>query len=108
MISDAGTPGISDPGSRAVAAVADGRATRHHRAGTVGGRGGADDQRTADRALRRWRVSCRASAGERDALYAQWVNEPRTIVFYESPQRLAATLDEMVASARPATCRRRA
>ena len=34
--------------------------------------------------------------GERELLYAQWVNEPRTIVFYESPQRLAATLAEMV------------
>ena len=36
-------------------------------------------------------------AGEREALYAQWVHEPRTIVFYESPQRLAATLTEMAA-----------
>jgi 16S rRNA (cytidine1402-2'-O)-methyltransferase len=35
-------------------------------------------------------------AGEREALYDQWLREPRTIVFYESPQRLAATLNEMV------------
>jgi 16S rRNA (cytidine1402-2'-O)-methyltransferase len=34
--------------------------------------------------------------GERELLYAQWVNEVRTIVFYESPQRLAGTLAEMV------------
>jgi 16S rRNA (cytidine1402-2'-O)-methyltransferase len=35
-------------------------------------------------------------SGEREALYAQWMHEPRTIVFFESPQRLAATLNEMV------------
>jgi 16S rRNA (cytidine1402-2'-O)-methyltransferase len=35
-------------------------------------------------------------AGEREALYAQWTNEPRTIVFYESPQRLGTTLSELV------------
>jgi 16S rRNA (cytidine1402-2'-O)-methyltransferase len=40
-------------------------------------------------------------AGEREALYAQWVHEARTIVFYESPQRLGATLREMVASLGP-------
>ena len=34
-------------------------------------------------------------AGERNALYEQWRHESRTVVFYESPQRLASTLREM-------------
>jgi 16S rRNA (cytidine1402-2'-O)-methyltransferase len=33
--------------------------------------------------------------GERETLYEQWSREPRTIVFYESPQRLATTLSEL-------------
>ena len=33
--------------------------------------------------------------GERDGLYEVWAREPRTIVAYESPQRLAATLVEL-------------
>jgi 16S rRNA (cytidine1402-2'-O)-methyltransferase len=33
--------------------------------------------------------------GEREALYAQCARERRTIVFYESPQRLVATLNEL-------------
>jgi 16S rRNA (cytidine1402-2'-O)-methyltransferase len=34
-------------------------------------------------------------AGERNVLFEQWRHEARTVVFYESPQRLATTLHEM-------------
>jgi 16S rRNA (cytidine1402-2'-O)-methyltransferase len=94
LISDAGTPGISDPGSRVVAAVA--------RAGllvttapgpsavvaalTISGL--STDRFVMEGFLPR-------KAGEREVFYTQWQREPRTIVFYESPQRLATTLAEL-------------
>ena len=34
-------------------------------------------------------------AGERARRLDEWVHEPRTIVFYESPQRVASTLGEL-------------
>jgi 16S rRNA (cytidine1402-2'-O)-methyltransferase len=34
-------------------------------------------------------------SGERELLYGAWARESRTIVFYESPQRLATTLGEL-------------
>jgi 16S rRNA (cytidine1402-2'-O)-methyltransferase len=33
--------------------------------------------------------------GEREQRYDEWAHEPRTIVFYESPKRLARTLGEL-------------
>jgi 16S rRNA (cytidine1402-2'-O)-methyltransferase len=96
VISDAGTPGISDPGARVVAAVA----AAGLRVTTAPGpsaviaaltiSGLPTDRFAMEGFLPR-------KFGERELLYAQWVNEPRTIVFYESPQRLAATLAEMAA-----------
>jgi len=96
VISDAGTPGISDPGSRVVAAVAAAGLCVTTAPGpsaviaalTISGL--ATERFAMEGFLPR-------KYGERELLYAQWVNEPRTIVFYESPQRLAATLAEMVA-----------
>jgi 16S rRNA (cytidine1402-2'-O)-methyltransferase len=35
-------------------------------------------------------------AGDRERLYAQWTNETRTVIFYESPHRLSTTLTEMM------------
>src|SRR5580692_2944113 len=95
VISDAGTPGISDPGARVVAAVADAGLTVTTAPGpsavvaalTISG---LPTERFAMEGF------LPRKAGEREALYAQWLHEPRTIVFYESPQRLAATLSEMV------------
>jgi 16S rRNA (cytidine1402-2'-O)-methyltransferase len=37
-------------------------------------------------------------AGERAERYGEWARERRTIVFYESPQRVAATLTELAAA----------
>jgi len=95
IISDAGTPGISDPGARAVAAVAAaGLAVT-----TAPGPSAVVAALTIS-GLPTGRFAMEGfmprKAGERDGLYAQWRNEPRTIVFYESPQRLGATLAEMV------------
>jgi 16S rRNA (cytidine1402-2'-O)-methyltransferase len=95
VISDAGTPGISDPGARVVAAVAAAGLTVTTAPGpsavvaalTISG---LPTERFAMEGF------MPRKAGEREALYAQWFREPRTIIFYESPQRLAATLAEMV------------
>jgi 16S rRNA (cytidine1402-2'-O)-methyltransferase len=96
VISDAGTPGISDPGSRVVAAVA----AAGLRVTTAPGPSAVIAALTiSGLATERFAMEgfLPRKYGERELLYAQWVNEPRTIVFYESPQRLTATLAEMVA-----------
>jgi len=94
LISDAGTPGISDPGSRIVAAVADAGldvTTAPGPSAVVAAlsiSGLATERFAMEGFVPR-------KAGERERLYAQWGRETRTIVFYESPQRLAATLAEL-------------
>jgi 16S rRNA (cytidine1402-2'-O)-methyltransferase len=94
LVSDAGTPGISDPGSRVVAAVA--------AAGldvTTAPGPSAVVAALSISGLPTERFIMEGfiprKAGERATLYEQWRLEARTIVFYESPQRLAATLREM-------------
>jgi 16S rRNA (cytidine1402-2'-O)-methyltransferase len=94
LISDAGTPGISDPGSRVVAAVARAGLTVTTAPGptaviaalTISGL--STDRFVMEGFLPR-------KSGERELMYTQWRQEPRTIVFYESPQRVAATLAEL-------------
>jgi 16S rRNA (cytidine1402-2'-O)-methyltransferase len=47
-------------------------------------------------------------AGEKDELFRTWQTERRTIVFYESPQRIATTLadmTELLSTRRIAICR---
>ncbi|MEO9180454.1 MAG: 16S rRNA (cytidine(1402)-2'-O)-methyltransferase [Acidimicrobiales bacterium] len=96
LISDAGTPGISDPGSRVVNAVAEAGlivTTAPGPAAVIAAltiSGLATERFAMEGFLPR-------KSGERDALYSQWRHEVRTIVFYESPQRLAATLAELSA-----------
>jgi 16S rRNA (cytidine1402-2'-O)-methyltransferase len=94
VISDAGTPGISDPGSRVVAAVA----AAGLRVTTAPGPSAVVAAITIS-GLPTERFAMEGflprKSGEREALYAQWLHELRTIVFYESPQRLVATLSEM-------------
>jgi 16S rRNA (cytidine1402-2'-O)-methyltransferase len=95
VISDAGTPGISDPGARVVAAVAEAGlmvTTAPGPSAVVAALtiSGLPTERFAMEGF------LPRKTGEREVLYAQWLHEPRTIVFYESPQRLAATLHEMV------------
>ena len=97
LISDAGTPGISDPGSRVIAAViAAGQlvTTAPGPSAVIAAlsvSGLPTERFVMEGFLPR-------KAGERDRLYAQWLHEERTVVFYESPQRVAATLQEMAAT----------
>ena len=94
LICDAGTPGISDPGGRVVAAVAQAGLVVTTAPGpsaviaalTISGL--STERFVMEGFLAR-------KAGEREATYALWRREPRTIVFYESPQRLATTLGEL-------------
>ena len=94
LVSDAGTPGISDPGARVVAAVLDAGL----RVSTVPGpsaliaalsiSGLATERFVMEGFMAR-------KPGERAATYESWRHEARTVVFYESPQRLTTTLDEL-------------
>ena len=94
LVTDAGTPGISDPGARVVAAVV----AAGYRVTTAPGpsavvaalsvSGLPTERFVMDGFVPR-------KAGERRALYDVWAREERTIVVYESPQRLAVTLAEL-------------
>ncbi len=94
LVSDAGTPGISDPGSRVVAAVAEAGLSVTTAPGpsavvaALSISGLSTERFVMEGFVPR-------KAGERRELFELWRHEPRTIVFYESPQRLAATLEEM-------------
>ncbi len=94
LISDAGTPGISDPGARVVAAVA----AAGLRVSTAPGPSavvaalsisGLPTERFVMEGFLPRKVNDRAR------LVASWAEEERTIVFYESPQRLAVVLKEL-------------
>ena len=94
MISDAGTPGISDPGARVVAAVANAglKVTTAPGPSAVIAALSISGLDT-DRFVMEGFVP--RKAGERRLLYDQWEHETRTVVFYESPQRLATTMREI-------------
>lgn len=94
LITDAGTPGISDPGRRAVEAVV----AAGLRVSTAPGPSAVVAALSisglpSDRFVMEGFVP--RKAGERSQRYAEWAREERTIVFYESPQRVAATLGEL-------------
>ena len=94
LVSDAGTPGISDPGARVVAAVA----AAGYRVTTAPGPSAVVAALSVSGLpMERFVLDgfVPRKAGERRALYDAWAREDRTIVAYESPQRLAATLDEL-------------
>jgi 16S rRNA (cytidine1402-2'-O)-methyltransferase len=94
LICDAGTPGISDPGAKVVAAVVQAGlvvSTAPGPTAIIGAlsvSGLATDRFVMEGFLGR-------KAGERAKSYETWQREERTIVFYESPQRLATTLTEL-------------
>jgi 16S rRNA (cytidine1402-2'-O)-methyltransferase len=94
LISDAGTPGISDPGARVVAATA----AAGLRVSTAPGPSaviaalsisGLPTERFAMEGFLPRKLN------ERGRLYDQWNEEVRTIVFYESPQRVVGVLVEL-------------
>ncbi len=94
LISDAGTPGISDPGSRVVAAVIEAGLVVTTAPGpsavvaalTISGL-------STERFVMEGFLPRKSS--ERAKFYEQWAREERTIVFYESPQRLKGVVREL-------------
>lgn len=94
IVSDAGTPGISDPGSRLVAAVA---AAGLEVTTAPGPSAVVAALSVSGLVTERFCMEgfVARKAGDRERLYAQWAHETRTIVFFESPQRLGATLAEL-------------
>jgi len=94
LVSDAGTPGISDPGSRVAAAVAEAglTVTTNPGASAVIGALGISGLPT-DRFVMEGFVPRKGA--ERASWLDGWDREQRTIVFYESPKRLGATLSEL-------------
>ncbi len=91
LITDAGTPGVSDPGHRVVAAViaAGGRVSTVPGPSAVIGAltisGFPTERFVMEGFLPR-------KDGERAAMLDLWDHEVRTIVFYESPQRIGGVL----------------
>jgi len=108
LVTDAGTPGISDPGYRLVAAAA----AAGLRVTVLPGPSAvttalAVSGLPTDRFVFEGFPPRRA--GERQRRFAELAAEPRTVVFFESPRRLAVTLaglaDEFGADRRAAVCR---
>ncbi len=97
LVTDAGTPAISDPGYRLVAAAA----AAELRVTVLPGPSAltaalAVSGLPSDRFCFEGFPPRRA--GERGRRFAALATEPRTMVFYESPRRLAATLAELAAA----------
>jgi len=94
LVSDAGTPGVSDPGARVIAAVADAGLTVSTTPGPSAVIGALS---VSGLPMERFCFEgfIPRKAGERSSLFRSWRSEKRTIVAYESPQRLATTLREM-------------
>ncbi|MDW3217702.1 MAG: 16S rRNA (cytidine(1402)-2'-O)-methyltransferase [Acidimicrobiales bacterium] len=98
LVSDAGTPGVSDPGARLVSAVL----AAGHEVTTVPGpvagiaalvaSGFATDRFVFEGFLPR-------KGGERARRLDEIVAEERTVVLYESPKRLGATLRDLAVAA---------
>ncbi len=94
LVSDAGTPGISDPGSRVVATVVEAGLTVTTTPGVsaviaaLGISGLPTDRFVMEGFVPR-------KGSDRAAWLDAWDSEQRTIVFYESPKRIAATMNEL-------------
>jgi 16S rRNA (cytidine1402-2'-O)-methyltransferase len=108
LITDAGMPGVSDPGYRLVAAAAD--------AGirvTVLPGPSAVTTALVISGLPSDRFAFEGfpprKAGDRARRFAELATEPRTLIFFESPRRIGATLAELSAAfgadRRAAVCR---
>ena len=108
LVSDAGMPGVSDPGYRIVAAAA----AEGIRVSVLPGPS-AVTAALAISGLPTDRFCFEGfpprKAGERGRRFAELAGEPRTMVFFESPRRLGVTLAELAgafgAGRRAAVCR---
>ena len=108
LVSDAGTPGISDPGHRLVAAIVDGP----HVVSAIPGPSAALAALTisglpTDRFVFEGFVP--RSGRERNERLAEIARETRTSIIFEAPHRLERTLDDLVVACggerRVAVCR---
>jgi 16S rRNA (cytidine1402-2'-O)-methyltransferase len=108
LISDAGMPGVSDPGYRLVAAAAEAGL----RVTVLPGPSAVTTALVisglpSDRFV--FEGFPPRKAGERTRRFAELAAEPRTLVFFESPRRIGATLAELAAAFGPerraAVCR---
>ena len=94
LISDAGTPLISDPGYKLVREALGGWISGDERSRRVGGARRAHQRRVADR-----HVSVRGflppKGGQRRKRLEELKPVPATLIFYETASRLAATLADM-------------
>ena len=108
LVSDAGTPGISDPGHRLVAAIVDGP----HVVSAIPGPSAALAALTisglpTDRFVFEGFVP--RSGRERNERLAEIARETRTSILFEAPHRLERTLDDLVVACgderRVAVCR---
>jgi len=96
LVSDAGTPGISDPGHEIIAlAISDGIPV----VAIPGPNAIITALVVSGLSTRRFTFDGfpPRRAGERRTFFASLKNEPRTMVFYESPNRLVSTLTDMLA-----------
>ncbi|OYV65570.1 MAG: 16S rRNA (cytidine(1402)-2'-O)-methyltransferase [Actinobacteria bacterium 21-64-8] len=94
LVSDAGTPGISDPGERVVAAVIEaGLAVTSAPGPSAVVTALSISGLSTERFIMEGFLPRKGS--ERQRRLESWSHEARTVVFYESPQRLGATLDEL-------------
>jgi 16S rRNA (cytidine1402-2'-O)-methyltransferase len=108
LITDAGMPGVSDPGYRLVAAAA----AAGLRVTVLPGPSAVTTALVisglpSDRFV--FEGFPPRKAGERSRRFAELAAEPRTLVFFESPRRVGATLAELAAAfgvdRRAAVCR---
>lgn len=101
LVSDAGTPGISDPGARAVAAV---RAAGYTVVPLPGPSAAAVALSAAGLADERFLFAgfLPAKVGARDTAILQLATVPAALVFYEAPHRIEETVAALVALLEPA------
>jgi 16S rRNA (cytidine1402-2'-O)-methyltransferase len=97
LVSDAGTPGISDPGAAVVAAVRRAGLPVLSAPGPVAFISALIiSGLTTDRFVMEGFLPVKG--GERRRRIATIASEPRTVVLYEAPHRIIATLDELAAT----------
>jgi 16S rRNA (cytidine1402-2'-O)-methyltransferase len=100
LVSDAGTPGISDPGARAVAAV---RAAGHRVVPLPGPSAASVALSAAGLADARYLFAgfLPTKAGARGTAIAELAAVPAALVFYEAPHRVEETVAELATRLEP-------
>lgn len=100
LVSDAGTPGISDPGQRLVAAIVE---TRHDVTAVPGASALLVALTTSGLPTERFVFEgfVPRSGAERAERLRAIAREPRTTVLFEAPHRIERTLDDLVEACGP-------